>query len=99
VALTVHAGPALANSSVIWTGAPAAYELWSVVTFDAKLVQTHPGGNGSVVVVVAAGAGAGWGAGVSTLGLVLTPGTVVVVVVVDGTGAVAGDVFTFGTAL
>jgi hypothetical protein len=36
---------------------------------------------------------------VNTLALVFTPGTVVVVVVVDGTGAVAGDVFTFGCAL
>ena len=81
----MHAGPAFANLSVIWTGCPGEYEPLSVFTCVAKLLQTHAGGNGCVVVVVAgAGAGAGAGGGVKVLGSVLGAGAVVVVVVAAG---------------
>jgi hypothetical protein len=99
--LTVHAGPVFPNTSVIWTGCPAAYVLWSVLTLATKSLQTHPGGSGAVVVAVVAGVGAGAGgtAGVNVLALVLTAGAVVVVVAGDGCVVdVAGVVLTRATA-
>jgi hypothetical protein len=69
-----------------------------VVTCVAKLLQTHPGGNGIVVVGVATGAGVGAGGGVKVLGSVLGSGAVVVVVVVGALVEVTGSVFTCDTA-
>lgn len=87
------------NTSVIWTGCPAAYVLWSVLTLATKSLQTHPGGSGAVVVVVVAAIGAGATAGVNVLALVLTAGVVVVVVAGDGCVVdVAGVVLTRATA-
>jgi hypothetical protein len=97
VASTVHAGPLLSSASDIATGCPGAYELWSVPTLAAKLVQTHAGGKGSVVVVVVVGAATAWGAGANVLAFVCTAGVVVVVVEVEG-GVVAGEVLTRAAA-